>query len=471
MASDLMRTLRSRMSGTLPGFLLLLVAFGAGSAAAIESRSDGGAQARDFAARLEMAELDDSDLRAEAGQAGSLILTDRIGPNELTGATSANTFANFSYYRMGLDGKLDFNANISKLQLGCGGVNDLLGGVAGTPGCDLDIDYLGFMGLNAAGDRPDPAGAESTFKLTRPFIELAIKNENNPATREVVGVRIGAQNIRGALRMGRDYTGFGNLGNEASMTNVENGGTCVPSATTGSGVIGCHSGINALSGYLAGLELSAGFRARARVCLDLTTICLFGIGEVDMDLDGCIGRINFDPCTTGDTPFFIDAGGTRINNLDVAAAKLKLKTNVIFPITLEGYGELVLNTRQIHYLLAPDSSDFYLSFQRERVSWPRYDKTPPPNNMAYDACNPAYGQVAARCSSAYLPAANTGWWLSATNLKMLNLQPGNRIVIPGTFDVYELLSALGPGSSPIVIDNPKLDFIAADNCRGSALFC
>jgi hypothetical protein len=53
----------------------------------------------------------------------------------------------------------------------------------------------------------------------------------------------------------------------------------------------------------------------------------------------------------------------------------------------------------------------------------------------------------------------------------MNLQPGNRIVIPGTFDVYELLSALGPGSSPIVIDNPKLDFIAADNCRGTALFC
>jgi hypothetical protein len=449
----------------------LLLAAGCAQAS-LEPRSEAGTrQALAFAAQHEMAELDDGDLRDETGQVGSLILTDRIGPNELTGATNGGTFANFSYYRMGLDGKLDFNANISKLQLGCGGSNDLLGGVAGAPGCDLDIDYLGFMGLNAAGDRPDPAGADSTFKLTRPFIEIAIKNENNPATREVVGVRIGAQNIRGALRMGRDYTGFGNSGLEGSMTNLENGGTCVPSATTGSGVVNCHSGINSLSGYLAGLELSAGFRARARVCLDLTTICLFGLGEVDLDLDGCIGRINFNPCSTSDTPFFIDAGGTRIRNLDVAAAKLSLATNFVFPIALDGYGELVLNARQIHYLLAPDSSDFYLSFQRERVSWPRYDKTPPPNNLAFDACNPAYGQVAARCSNAYLPAANTGWWLSATNLKMLNLQPGNRIVIPGTFDVYELLSALGPGSSPIVIDNPKLDFIAADNCRGAALFC
>lgn len=448
--------------------LLLCLLFGASLPATAAVSEAGRQQARAFAAEHGMSELDDGGLRSEVGQLGSLILTDRIGPNELTGATNANTFANFSFYRMGLDGKLDFNANISKLQLGCGGVNDLLGS---TPACDLDIDYLGFMGLNAAGDRPDPAGADSTFKLTRPFIEFAIKNESNPATREVAGFRIGAQNIRGALRMGRDYTGFGNAGPEASMTNLENGGTCNPSATTGSGVVGCHSGINSLSGYLAGLELSAGFKARAHVCLDLTTICLFGIGEVDMDLDGCIGRINYSPCTTGDTPFFIDAGGTRIKNLDVAAAKLKMKTNVIFPITLEGYGELVLDTRQIHYLLAPDSSDFYLSFQRERVSWPRYDKTPPPNNLAYDACNPAYGQVAARCSSAYLPAANTGWWLSATNLKMLNLQPGNRIVIPGTFNVYELISALGPGSSPIVIDNPKLDFIAADNCRGNALFC
>lgn len=454
---------RHLRGGLLAGLLLAAPAFAV-------SLPDPAALAKvshDFAGSHGLALIDDGALGDIGGQAGSLILMDRIGPNELTGATSAGTYANFSYYRMGLDGKLAFNANISKLQLGCGGVNDL---VTSSPACDLDIDYLGFMGLNAAGDRPSTAGADSVFELKRPFIELAIKNENNPVLREVVGMRIGAQNINGALRMGRDYTNFGYGTPDASLTNLERGGTCNPSATTGAGVVNCHSGINSLSGYLAGIELSAGFLARARVCLDLTTICPFGIGEVDLNIDGCIGRINFSPCTTNDTPFFIDAGGTRLDNLHVAAAQLRLSTNFVFPITLDGYGQLILNTRQIHYLLAPNSSDFFLSFQRERVSWPRYEKTPPPNNVAFDSCNGAYGQVTARCSSAYSPAANTGWWLSAANLKMLNLRPGNRIVIPGTYNIYTLLGALGPESG-IIIDNPKLDFIAADNCYGTARFC
>lgn len=423
----------------------------------------------DFASAHGMQVLDDRSMGDVQAQAGSLILMDRIGPNELTGATSPGTFANFTYYRMGLDAKIDFNANISKLQLGCGGVNDFL---TGARGCDLDIDYLGFMGLNATNDRPGAPG--SPFQLKRPFVEIAVKNASNPVTREVVGFRLGAQNINGAIRMGRDYTNFGYpdyTTANTSITNREHGTTCNPSATTGAGVVGCHSGLNSISGYLGGLELSAGFLARARVCLDLTTICLFGIGEVNMDIDGCLGRIAFNPCSTSDTPFFIDAGGTRLTSLNVAAAKLKLATNVIFPIELEGYGRLNLDTRQIHYLLTPNSSGFYLSFQRERVSWPNYDKAPPPGNLAFDSCNPAYGQVTARCSSAYAPTANSGWWLSANDAKMLNLRPGNRIILPGTLNIYTLLGALGPDSSNLVIDNPKLDFIAADNCYGTARFC
>lgn len=412
-----------------------------------------------------LSEMAEEELGAVHAQAGSLFLSDKILPNELA---NPGSYANFTYYRMGLDAKLEMNLNLAKLQLGCGGVNDML---TGTPGCDLDIDYMGLMGLNATNDRPATTGPDSMFQMVRPFIELAVKNDGDRTRREIVGIRIGAQRINGAIRMGRDYTGVGYTPEiTGTGTNLENGDTCNSAATTGAGVIGCHSGANSLSGYLAGIELSAGFRARARVCIDITTICLFGIGEVDLDIDGCIGRINFNPCTTSNTPFFIDAGGTRLNSLHVAAAQLKLATNFILPITLDGYGQLILNTRQIHYLLAPNSSDFFLSFQRERVSWPRYEKTPPPNNVAFDSCNPAYGQVSARCGSAYTPAANTGWWLSAANLKMLNLQPGSRIVLPGTLNIYTLLAALGP-SSNIIIDNPKLDFIAADNCFGSARFC
>ena len=426
----------------------------------------------------QMSELSDDALSDVVGQAGSLFVADHIGPNELTGAPADGT-ANFDFYRMGMDVKMSFNLNMSKFQLGCGGVNDLL---TTSPACDLDIDYLGFMGINAAADRPaynaanadvnGKFGPESLFELTRPYIELAIKNDNSPTQREVVGIKIGGQKINGAIRMGRDYTGFqSGLGPEASMTNVENGGVCNPSATTGAGVVACHSGLNSISGYLAGIELSAGFRARANLCtVFLGCVWPFYL-SIPVNMDGCIGRINYNPCSSGDTPFFIDAGGTRLNNLYVAAARLRLEPDILLGFDLEGYGSLELDTRQIHYLLTPNSSGFFLSMQREPVSWPHYEKTPPPNNLVNDACNPAYGQVTSRCSSAYASRANTGWWLAVSNAKMLNLQPGQRINLPGNYNSIELLSALGPNTSPIHIENPKLDFVAARNCYGSAMFC
>lgn len=422
--------------------------------------------------------LDDDALGDVVGQAGSLFLSDHIGPNELVGAPADGT-ANFDFYRMGMDVKLSMNLNISKFQLGCGGVNDLL---TTTPACDLDIDYLGFMGINAAGDRPAYSagtadvngkfGPESVFELIRPYVELAIKNDDSVTQREVVGIKLGGQKINGAIRMGRDYLGLDSgLGAEPSMTNQENGGTCNPSATTGQGVVNCHSGLNSISGYLAGVELSAGFRARATLCtVFLACVWPFYIG-VPVNMDGCIGRINFNPCTVNDTPFFIDAGGTRLNNLYVAAARLKLEPDILLGFDLEGYGSLALDTRQIHYLLTPNSSGFFLSLQREPVSWPHYEKTPPPNNLPFDACNPTYGQVTSRCSSAYATRANTGWWLAASNAKMLNLQPGNRIVLPGSYNSIELLQAFSADNSPIHIDNPRLDFIAGRNCYGSAIFC
>jgi hypothetical protein len=310
------------------------------------------------------------------------------------------------------------------------------------------------------------------FELTRPYIELAIKNDDSRTMREVVGIKLGGESINGAIRMGRDYLGLDSgLGQEPSLTNQEQGGICNPSATTGAGVVNCHSGLNSISGYLAGVELSAGFKARATIC-DPLLLCVWPFyPTINANIDGCIGRINFDPCSASDTPFFVDAGGTRLDSLYVAAAQLTMKADVTLGIALDGYGSLELDTRQIHYLLTPNSSGFFLSLQREPVAWPHYEKTPPSSDLAFDACNPAYGQRTARCDSAYAPTANTGWWLSASNAKMLDLLPGDRIVLPGTYTLFELLLALGPDTSPIHIDNPKLDFVAARNCYGTAIFC
>lgn len=418
-----------------------------------------------FAREQGMAELNDESLSRLEGQAGSLILVDRIGPNELTGATSAGTFANNSYYRMGLDAKMEFNLNMSKLQLGCGGVNDLL---TGTPACDIDIDYASFMGINATGDGPSPAGPASLFQMIRPFLEIAVKNESTAVQREVVGFRVGAQRINGAISAGRVYN--------TATANLENGGAnCNPSVTSGTGVLGCNSGINSISGFLS-VELSAALTINA----DL-------IGLYDTDIKACFGRVNpsANGCSSSTNPVFLEFAGTRIDMVHAAAMKLhveNLDLNCFFldliclgaqglanAIINDAYAQMKISPRQLHYLVAPNTENFFISFQRERVSWPNYSKTTPPNNVAYDACNPAYGQATARCSSAYAPAANTGWWLNAPGVKILNIKPSEKINA-GYVGLGDALSMFGP-EGQILVEYPKLGLNPGDNCYGSAVFC
>lgn len=423
-------------------------------AAALLLGTAGGARA--------MTAMDEAEMSEVNGQAGSLFVADRITPNELE---NPNAYSGYTFYRMGLDAKLEMNLNISKLQLGCGGVNDLL--VSTTP-CDLDIDYLSFMGINAAGDRPATTGPDSKFQMIRPYIELAIKNDGNPALREVVGIKIGAQRVNGALSFGREYT--------TATTNLEKGGTCNPSATVGTGVLNCHSGANSLSGFLS-LEMSAGFNARANIAGFITT-----------DLDGCFGRMtpSFGRCNSGTNPFFVEASGTRLDILHAAAARLEVSAidlncqwwNILVcgpaqlvanAIVTEGYGQLKINTRLLHYLTVPNTENFFISFQREPVSYPNYSKTRPANNIAYDICNPAYGQQTPRCASGYAPPANTGWWLNAPGAKLLNIAPPDRINV-GNVDLGTVISLLGP-EGQLLIDNPKLGMSPSDNCFGTASFC
>ena len=94
---------------------------------------------------------------------------------------------------MGLSAEIELNANIKKLQLGCGGSNNSI-----RAGCDIDIDNLSLSGIPEAGqERP-----ETSAKLTNPFIEFAIKNPTSAATREVMGFRVSAEKIVGLLTAG-----------------------------------------------------------------------------------------------------------------------------------------------------------------------------------------------------------------------------------------------------------------------------
>lgn len=106
---------------------------------------------------------------------------------------------NFS--KLSIDALMELNANIKTLQLGCGGSNGA--------GCDIDISNVALSGLNTSVDalgNPvfDANGRASTSaQITNPFVEFAIKG-NSASTRQVVGFRLGAENIGGLLTLGTD---------------------------------------------------------------------------------------------------------------------------------------------------------------------------------------------------------------------------------------------------------------------------
>lgn len=144
--------------------------------------------------------LNDDELAKETGQA--LMSLSYIAPND-----SQNLMGNsagIGFYKLGLEATMDINVNIKKLQLGCGGVNNVSSGV----GCDIDIDNLSLSGLgNSATSNTDStadrnARASSDAQLINPFIQFAIKNPSTASTREVVGISLSAEKAFGLLTFG-----------------------------------------------------------------------------------------------------------------------------------------------------------------------------------------------------------------------------------------------------------------------------
>ncbi|MCU4437703.1 hypothetical protein KTH93_19815, partial [Acinetobacter bereziniae] len=84
--------------------------------------------------------LSDQQLSETTGQAlMSLTYTAPTDANNLESKRDGGV-KNIGFYKLGLEADLELNANIKKLQLGCGGVN-------GAGNCDIDIDNLSLSGL------------------------------------------------------------------------------------------------------------------------------------------------------------------------------------------------------------------------------------------------------------------------------------------------------------------------------------
>ncbi|NJG87356.1 hypothetical protein, partial [Salmonella enterica] len=139
--------------------------------------------------------LTDEQLSETTGQA--LMSLSYTSPTDASNLESKRdgSAKNIGFYKLGLEADLELNANIKKLQLGCGGVNNSVrSGV-----CDIDIDNISLSGLgnsassNTDSDSDRAARVGSSAVLTNPFIQFAIKNPDSASTREVVGINLSSE--------------------------------------------------------------------------------------------------------------------------------------------------------------------------------------------------------------------------------------------------------------------------------------
>lgn len=182
-----------------------------------------------------MVEMPDDQLGNVTGQA--LLQMNKIEGigNQATGTDG------ITFYTAGLDAMLDLNLNIEKLQLGCGGANTGLG-------CDLDIDNFslgciaassgGCITLNpAAGTNQKPGAirdcgsancttntvdtsihnAMRDFTIKRPFFQFAVKNDGSKTLREIVGIRMGGEQVSGPMSFGSLNVFSGYMSGEADI--------------------------------------------------------------------------------------------------------------------------------------------------------------------------------------------------------------------------------------------------------------
>ena len=169
--------------------------------------------------------MTDRELSATTGQA--LLNMSYISPTDLANKEAQRLGGDntIGFYKLGLEGEMELNVNIKKLQLGCGGIN-------GYGGCDIDIDYISLSGLgNSAISNSDTAvdraaRVGSSAVLTNPFIEFAIKNPDKASTRQVVGLNFSAEKALGLITFG--------LENGATKTGINSlSGHMEIAATTG----------------------------------------------------------------------------------------------------------------------------------------------------------------------------------------------------------------------------------------------
>ncbi|WP_410210979.1 hypothetical protein [Aquirhabdus sp.] len=352
-----------------------------------------------------------------------------------TGSGAPGNTENFGFFTVGMQAKLDINANIQHLQLGCGGVNG--------PGCDIDINNLSLSGTPGVGSCPSGAArASCDATLTNPFLQIAIKNPTSLSTRQIVGFNLGAQSVAGLLTTG------------------QNDGTA--------------NGINTLSGYLP-IASSTG-TAQTQAAVFGTGAGQTVTGKVDINIllctTGCgSGKgITTDPSQSAglsipsmNVPFTTVAttvSGTRLTSAPVVANAIVPD----IPITPSS-GSLYVNLNQtvcVAFLICLSNTKFQMTSTIQNLGV----KINFSEGLGYIHNLPLSGNglgLSLQSQAIRYPGrpvddiAQPGWWLAVQNpLNLGVLNPQNKVDISSAFpQLATILSAKLNAGPPYLI--PPID--------------
>lgn len=360
-----------------------------------------------FSAAFAMTAMQDDEMSVITGQALM-----QMGQEQGTGISSDITF-----YKAGLDAEVELNLNIDKLQLGCGGVNG--------PGCDIDIDRLSLSGSTWADGRPDSAAI-----LTRPFFEFAVKNDQSKTLREVVGIRMSAEQAVGMLTAGdqtpamsnadasngiNSLSGYMVLGPTSGVATTEPRPMTYTDYTCQAGdpCSGTYAGVNRLMTGRIYANLSIGLDDTSNFFSD-TYLLFLSSSNANVSVPSTVisgKRMTSAPLVGSANIGALNFAGTMAANVNIIGLTLELEKEVTGSINgLTATVPIQQDLGYIHKILV--NSPFSLSMQRQNVLWP--------------------GAAA---------AAQTGWWMAFEDeIDIGSISPEAQV--PITNDV--LLQALGP---------------------------
>ncbi len=381
-------------------------------------------------------EIQDEELHKITGQ--SLFNLSYVAPTE------KGNVSGLGFYTLGLEGTIELNANIKKLQLGCGGIN-------GADLCDIDLEQV-----RITGPAPGPSGTyvDSDALLNNPFIQFAVKNPSSASTRSIVGLAVGAQKVNGLLSIGTNPTPH------------------LPG--TPGGIPGGETGINVISGRIP-VQVSNVALSATLCTTTVGSSCLLPLGSGNLPLL----NTSITPKNGINQPggvFSSLVSGNRITSLNLGPFALDAQPlngfGGILVSALGGvaYGSLAENFIDVHNLNinSTETTGVLLTFNQQEILWPQIGSS---GIMNF----PQTSQYTNSNGSPITPdmlMAQKGWYLLLPTTT-IGGKPNDPLITSNVLlGVLNSPSALEVLSLPgITIPSINLNQIPVQNCYGNLKFC